>query len=175
MNDLNDLNPPDFIAPDFTVPDLSMTDLSMPGYSMPDAVRPDPFLPDLTRPLIPENLARLAADEPDPASADLTMPDIPRALDTIPAGLVLPDENSHDAPGAYPPTMPPRSEVMMDERPGELADPALANLLDSPDMQQLPPDLTPETLYTHARDMTSRLRHLGRLELGLEDEERKQA
>ncbi|HZU69958.1 MAG TPA: hypothetical protein VFA09_21995 [Ktedonobacteraceae bacterium] len=174
MKDLNDLNPPDFTAPNFSVPDLSMTDLAMPDFSVPDVRRPDPSLPDLTMPLVPRDLDRPAVDEPDPASPDLTMPDIPGALDTIPGGLVLPNVDSHHAPGAYPPAMPPRSEVIMDERPGELAGPALATLLHSPDMQQLPPDLTPESLYTRAQDMTSRLRRLGRLELGLEDEERKQ-
>ncbi|HLH61666.1 MAG TPA: hypothetical protein VKV20_08285 [Ktedonobacteraceae bacterium] len=175
MEDLNDLNPPDFTAPHFSVPDLSMTDLTMPDFSMPDVQRPDPLLPDLTMPLIPPDLDRPAVDEPDPASLDLAMPDIPGALDPIPRGLVLPDVNSHHAPGTYPPAMPPRPEVLMDERPGELAGSALTDLLDSPDMRQLPSDLTPETLYTHAQDMTSRLRRLGRLELGLENEERKQA
>ena len=63
----------------------------------------------------------------------------------------------------------------MDQRPGELDDAALAELLDSPDARQLPPHLTPQMLYTDAQGMTTRLRRLGRLELGLEDEERKQA
>lgn len=175
MKDLNDLNPPDFTAPDFTVPNLSMTDLVMPDFNTPDVQRPDPFLPDLATPLIPPNLDRPTVDEPDPASPDLTMPDIPGALATIPAGLVLPGSDNHAAPGPYPPAMPPRSEVIMDQRPGELAGSALADLLDNPDSRQLPPDLTAQTLYTSAQGMTTRLRRLGRLELGLQDEERKQA
>lgn len=174
MKDLSDLNPPDFATPDFSVPNLSMTDLAMPGFSMPDVQRPDPLLPDLTMPLIPPDLDRPIVDEPDPSSPDLTMPDIPGALDNIPDGLVLPAIDNHDAPGSYPPTMPPRSEVIMDQRPGELDASALAELLDSPDARQLPPGLTPQTLYT-AQGMTTRLRRLGRLEPGLEDEERKQA
>lgn len=153
---MNDLNMPDSAMPDFSLPDLSMADLSVPGFRMPDVNNPDPRLPDLTVPQIPEELDRLPVSTVDPPLPDLTMP-------LIPGELEMQDVHAHAGPGII--SVP---EVEMEERPGDLNGSALSLVQNSPDMRQLPQDLTYATLYTNADDMTRRHRHLGMLELGLE-------
>ena len=149
------LNKPDSTTSDFSIPDLAMVDLSTPGFSMLDVSMPDPALPDLTIPDIPADLDGLNVNRPDPYLPDLIMP-------VIPGEVMMPDSNEHGE--SKPQYMP---EVTMEDRPGELASPALSLVRDSPDYQQLPPGLIYPKLYTSQQDMRTRDRHLGMLELGL--------
>ncbi|MGH7239224.1 MAG: hypothetical protein ACREHG_04055, partial [Candidatus Saccharimonadales bacterium] len=85
----------------------------------------------------------------------------------VPGDLELPASNTHGlpAPGYEP-------EVVMGQRPGTLDQAALATLRDSPDDAELPPDLSYPQLYITQDEMSTRKRHLGMLELGLERVER---
>lgn len=157
--DAEQLHFPDFTAPDFTQPELEKVDLATPGFTLPD-----PELPEqakaLQLSLWPEDMDMLSTERPDPASPDLTAPDLP-------AGLTLADPRVHAMPRPeYAP------EVVMRERPGELDPAAHETMLDSSDNKELPPGITYPQLYTSEDEMSSRKRHLGMLELGLERTER---
>ncbi|HEU5380302.1 MAG TPA: hypothetical protein VFV38_33170 [Ktedonobacteraceae bacterium] len=157
--DAEQLHFPDFIAPDFSQPTLQETDLVQAGFTLPDPARPE--LPVVEQPsLWPAEMLRPQSERPDPALPDLTAPEFP-------ADLTQPATDTHML--SRPEYAP---EVIMDQRPGEL-DPAAAEiLLASPDMAELPQALTYPQLYTSDDEINTRKRHLGMLELGLEQNAR---
>lgn len=157
--DAEQLHFPDFTAPDFTQPELERVDLAMPGFTLPDPERPEQ-VKAFQLSLWPDDLDALSTERPDPASPDLTAPD--RS-----AALTLADPRVHAMP--QPEYAP---EVMMRGRPGELDPAALETMLGSADNEELPPGITYPQLYTSEDEMSSRKRHLGMLELGLEGDER---
>ena len=109
---------------------------------------------------MPAELDGLNVNRPDPNLPDLTAP-------VIPGDMTMPNSEEHGASRSeYSP------EVTMEERPGELADTALASVRDSPDYEELPDGLIYPKLYTSQQDMTTRDRHLGMLELGLLGQEK---
>ena len=99
-------------------------------------------------------------ERPDPALPDLLHPDIPDLFE-------LPPAQAHVMPR---PTYEP--ETVMRERPGELAAELPGLLADDPDMRGLPRGIEYPELYTTQQGMTTRERHLGALELGLEKMEK---
>jgi hypothetical protein len=153
------LHLPDFIMPDFTQPRLEQVDLSMPNFTLPDPERSG--LADFSQmPPWPEDLDRLATDRVDAASPDLLEPDKPTFL-------TQPDTQVHMLPQpVYEP------EVVMQERLGELDPAAREIVLGSLDREELPEHITYPQLYTTQDEMSRRKRHLGMLELGLEQIER---
>lgn len=157
--DAEQLHFPDFTAPDFRQPELERVDLAKPGFTLPDAERPEQVRA-LQLSLWPEDLDALSTERPDPDSPDLTAPDRP-------AALTLADPRVHVMPEPeYTP------EVVMRERPGELDPAALEMMLGSAGREELPPGITYPQLYTAQDEMSRRKRHLGMLELGLEQSER---
>lgn len=156
--DAEQLHFPDFTAPDFAQPPLQRVDLTMPGFTMPDPERPEQVRA-IQLSLWPDELDRPDNEQPDPASPDLMEPEIP-------AGLTLPDAQTHMLP--EPDNAP---DVVMQQRPGEMGPAAAAMLLASPDMEDLPARITYPQIYTSDDEMSRRKRHLGMLELGLEETE----
>lgn len=157
--DAEQLHFPDFTAPDFGQPELERVDLATPGFTLPDPERPEQ-LKALQLSFWPENLDALDTEHPDPASPDLTEPELP-------AGLALADPRVHAMP--QPEYAP---QVVMRERPGELDPAALETVLGGADNKELPPGITYPQLYSSEDEISSRKRHLGMLELGLEQAER---
>lgn len=153
--DAEQLHFPDFGVPDFTQPSLQRADLGTPDFTLPDPARPEPLIAEQL-PLWPAELETPDDDRPDPDLPDLTEPEVP-------------DDLTQPATNAHILTKPEYApEVVMRQRPGEL-DPAAAEmLLTSPDMEELPEHLTYPQLYTSDDEMSTRKRHLGMLELGLE-------
>lgn len=142
---------PDFIIPDFTQPALQRVDMTTPGFTLPD-----PTQPAITIPLSlwPDDVEQFATNQPDPTVPDLTNPD---------ADVDMPNNSMHVLPTpSYEP------EVTMEQRPGTLDPTAWETLRDSADETELPPDINYPQLYTRQDDMSTRKRHLGMLELGLE-------
>lgn len=160
VDDARNLYLPDSGCSDFSVPELEQVDLSRPGFVLPDVERPDPALPDLLELDMPDNVYRPPVDRPDPELQGVTMPELPDLF-------ARPSVDAHimPQPGCEP-------EVVMQERPGELAAALPELLADDPDMRRLPPGIEYPELYTTQRDMTRRQRHLGMLELGLEKMEK---
>ena len=157
--DAEQLHFPDFTVPDFRQPALERADLAKPGFTLPDPERPEQVRV-LQLSLWPEGLNILDTEHPDPASPDLTGPDQP-------ATLTRADPRVHIMPEpVYAP------EVVMRERPGELDPAALEVMLGSADREELPPGIAYPQLYTAQDEMSRRKRHLGMLELGLEQSER---
>lgn len=148
---------PDFTAPDFTQPALQQTDFTTPSFTLPDPAQPTL---GVQLSLWPDDVDWFATNQPDPASPDRTAPDVP-------ADLHLPASNAHALPA---PNYEP--EVVMGQRPGTLDPAALETLRDSSDDTDLPPDLSYSRLYITQNEMSTRKRHLGMLELGLEQAER---
>lgn len=150
---------PDFTAPDFTQPELERVDLATPGFTQPNPERPEQVRA-LQLSLWPEGLDTLSTEHPDPASPDLIEPDLP-------IGLTLVDTRVHAMPEPeYAP------EVVMQQRPGELDPAALEVMLGNADREELPSGIAYPRLYTAEDEMSTRKRHLGMLELGLEQSER---
>jgi hypothetical protein len=151
------LHAPDFTTPDFTQPMLQQTDLATPGFTLPDPAQPEIVI---QLPLWPAHLDRPATNQPDPASPDLTNP-------ALPANVSIPDSTVHVLPEpSYAP------EVVMVQRPGTLDPAALPTLLDSADEAALPSGVSYPQLYSTPDALSTRTRHLGMLELGLERSER---
>lgn len=157
--DAEQLHFPDFGVPDFALPVLERADPAMPGFTLPNPTRPEPAVARQLS-LWPGGLDRPDAGLPTVDSPDLSKPEMP-------PDLTRPAPNKHALPR---PEFAP--DVVMRERPGEM-DPAAAEmLLDSPDQQDLPAGLSYPQLYTSQDEMSTRKRHLGMLELGLERSER---
>ena len=148
------LHPPDFASPDFTQPELQTM---RPGFVLPDPLKPEMVI---QLPLWPDELEQLSVNQPDPLNPDLTEPEIP-------ANLSRPDAGAHSMPEPlYQP------DTVMSERPGEMDPHALQTLLDGADQEELPTGLAYPQLYTDQDGMSRRKRHLGMLDLGLEQTER---
>jgi len=157
--DTGQLHFPDFTMPDFTQPALERADPATPGFTLPDPERSE-HARALQWPFWPEDLDKPGPERPDPASPDLIAPHLP-------AGLTLADSRTHIMPEPeYAP------EVVMKQRPGELDPAALEVMLGSADHEELPPGIAYPQLYTTEDEMSTRKRHLGMLELGLEQAER---
>ncbi len=149
------LHTPDFTAPDFTQPELQPMQA---GFVLPDPLKPEtavqlPLWSD-------DELERLNVQQPDPLDPDLTELDAP-------PDLSRPDASAHMLP--QPRYQP---ETVMTERPGELDPHALPTLWDGVDWSDLPAGVTYPQLYTDQDGMSTRKRHLGMLDLGLEQSER---
>lgn len=150
---------PDSGVPDFAQPALERANLETAGFTLPNAERPEPAVARQLS-LWPGELDRPDPDLPDVDSPDLREPQMPPDL-TRPAsdGHLLPRPE-------YTP------EVVMRERPGEMGPAAAEVLLDGPDRRGLPAGLSYPQLYTSQDELSTRKRHLGMLELGLERSER---
>lgn len=148
---------PDFTAPDVRQPALQQADLTTPAFTLPD-----PGTPDLVIQLSlwPDDLEQLITNQPDPASPDLTSPELPASLD-------VPMSDAHAMP-----TPRNEPEVVMAQPPGEMDPAALETLLSGADYTELPPGLSYPQLYSVQDEMSTRKRHVGMLELGLERSER---
>jgi hypothetical protein len=153
--DAEQLHFPDFAVPDFAQPTLERADPTGPGFALPNPQRPEPAVARQVGPW-PADLDRPDPDLPSVDSPDLYAPEVPPAL-TLPA----PGEHALPRPEYAP-------DVVMRERPGEMAPAAAEVLLGSPDLKDLPAGLSYPQLYTSQDEMSTRKRHLGMLELGLE-------
>lgn len=157
--DAEQLHFPDFAVPDFAQPALERVDPAGPGFALPNPQRPEPAVARQLG-LWPDELGRPNPDPPAVDSPDLRAPEVPH-------DLTRPAPGEHALPGPeYAP------DVVMRERPGEMAPAATEVLLDSPDRRELPAGLSYPQLYTSQDEMSTRKRHLGMLELGLERAER---
>lgn len=156
--DAEQLHFPDFGVPDFAQPALEGADLAGPGFTLPNPQRPEPAVARQLG-LWPDELDRPDPDLPGVDSPDVRAPEVPPAL-------------TRPAPGEHALPEPEYAlDVVMRERPGEL-DPAAAEvLLGSPDLRTLPAGLSYPQLYTSQDEMSTRKRHLGMLELGLDRSE----
>jgi hypothetical protein len=157
--DAEPLHFPDFAVPDFALPALEGADPTGPGFALLNPQRPEPAVARQLG-LWPGEL-----DRPDPQLPAVDSPDL-RAPE-VPHDLAWPAPGEHALPRPeYAP------EVVMRERPGEMAPAAPEALLDSPDLKDLPAGLSYPQLYTSQDEMSTRKRHLGMLALGLERAER---
>ncbi len=157
--DAEQLHFPDFAVPDFAQPALERADPAGPGFALPNPQRPEPAVARQLG-LWPDDLDRPDPELPAVDSPDLRAPEVPHDLT-----LLAPGEHALPGPEYAP-------DVVMRERPGEMAPAAPEELLGSPDLKDLPAGLSYPQLYTSQDEMSTRKRHLGMLELGLERAER---
>ncbi len=157
--DAEQLHFPDFDMPDFAQPALKQTNLAQPGFTLPNPARPEPAVARQLG-LWPDEL-----DRPNPALPAVDSPDL-HAPEVSPdlTQLAL-DEHMMPKPEYAP-------DVVMRERPGEMDQAAAEIRLGSSDLRALPEGLSYPQLYASQDEMSTRKRHLGMLELGLERAER---
>ncbi len=180
LNDPAWLNKPTFSAPQANPPALQGTaGLADAGIRWFPQGEPDPALPDLTQYSHPYALdirsdPLASPGEDDPWLADILWGTRPPDLQTE-AGqtaLDVQDRPGQDALVAklQPPQLEP--EARMADRPGDLADDALALLRGSADYQNLPQGVSLANDYMLQPGSTHRTRREALQLLGLEAEER---
>lgn len=168
--DPNMVNAPTFGSPDFAVPTLQSDYDLVDGIDWKPPYGVDPALPDLKDYIQPMGAAMIVAASSDPLAIDPIAPDL--ADYDRPNGLALPGPLDCDPalPDLkYPTTRP---EVMMQDRPGDLADDALDVMHQLPTYKQIPASSYEELYMAQAGDNRARERHQGMLMYGLDSREK---
>lgn len=160
---------PTFCAPDMCVPDLMPGDLTGPGIDHVNELEPDPQTGDLLQFAQSGGLDIHTASgltmPPDPALPDLDEYDRPAGLE-MQQNIIAPDPL---LPDLQSPKL--EREVHMSDRPGDLASDALNEMHDDETYKELPTGDYNELYMDQSGMNTRRSKHMGMLDLGLEDEE----
>ncbi len=165
---------PDFGTQNYDVPPVQPYDLTGPGITYMPEFAADPALPDLDAYTHPYDVNITAQGTDTDTQLAHVVPSQAEITDSLYPGLGFTTLNVHSDVSAIDPLVPDlqnpdltqQVQRPVDERPGDLASPALDVLHTAPDYQ--PQTRYPESWLSQQGVNTTRSRHMSLLDDGLE-------